>query len=559
MSAHTPPSFHVLVRTSLACALGATAAFAQVAGPRPGSGSAPQPQGQQKPAATYDYTAMPSRYVELEPFDRYGRRRTWNPLTMSDGTGEYPILRGAGLLDVYNTNKWKGDRPVIGENTFFAAQAVWNNLFESRDKVGDSATELRSTMFLTADFFHGDTVFRPPTWRVRTTLALDVRDADDVDNGETQGDASVQELFGELLLWEMDPYLDFGSIRVGRQAFASDFRNFIFQDNNDGVLLFGSFFESRVDWEIGFFDLVAKDPFSNLNRGFEQRDQQFWVANVFIEDVLAMGYEMQFSVQGVSDSAGFEDQTIGQVDRDVDLLYLGFNGEGRIGDLEVAHAFYWMTGQDDLNQFSATEIDVSAQMAALEIALPWDWRRYVFSVLYASGDGNPNDSKGEGFDSVFDNPAFAGGAFGFWNRQGLNTGNIGDAGFIPNPRALTNTNSIYPNLRQKAFEAPNSVNPGLFMLHGGCEATLSNYWTVAANAAYLSFVDTAVLEQFSGVNSVGNGIGFDFSLAAQYRPLGVDNCIVTPGIQMLVPVDGFKDLSDEDVLFALFVNAVVVL
>lgn len=548
MSAHTPPSFHVLVRTSLACALGATAGLAQVAGPRPGSGAAPEPQGQQTPAATYDYTAMPSRYVELEPFDRYGRRRAWNPLTMSDGTGEYPILRGAGLFDVYNTNTWKGDRPVIGENTFFAAQAVWNNLFESRDKVGDSADELRSTLFLTADFFHGDTVFRPPTWRVRTTLALDVRDADDVDNGETQGDGSVQELFGELLLWEMDPYLDFGSIRVGRQAFASDFRNFVFQDNNDGVLLFGSFFESRVDWEIGFFDLVEKDEFSNLNKGFDSRDQQFWVANVFVEDVLAMGYEMQFSLQGVSDSAGFE--FLGtQFDRNVDAYYLGFNGEGRIGGLEVAHALYWMTGEDDNNLLTGANEDINAYMAALEVAVPWDWRRYVFSFLYASGDGDSFDGEGNGFDSVFDNPAFAGGAFGFFNRQGLAV-----AG-----QTINNTNSIYPNLRTKAFEGPNSVNPGLIMLHGGCEATLSNYWTVAANAAYLSFADTQVLEDLFPGESLGNGIGFDFSLAAQYRPLGVDNCIVTPGIQMLVPVDGFKDLSDEDVLFALFVNAVVVL
>jgi len=541
--------------------------LAQVTGPRPAPGgnkpATNTPQEPQKPASRYVYEPVHSRYMRLEAFDRYGRRHKWNPLTMSDGTGEYPILRGSPWLDVYNTNLWKGDEPILGENTFLALELISNNLFESRDKVtvpgqDDSAVEVRTTNFLTADFFHGDTVFRPPTWRVRTTLALDVRDADDVGGGDTQTDAAVQELFGEALLWESDPYLDFGSLRLGRQAFASDFRNFIFTDNNDGVQLFGTLSESSIDFQLAFFDLASKDPFSNLNDKVGDRDQTFWAANVFLEDLLATGYEIELTVQGVHDTAGVNDFGV-ILPRDVDVYYFGFNGEGRIGGLEVAHAFYWMTGTDELNQFANQEVDISAQMAALEIAIPWDWRRYVFSFLYASGDGDPTDDKGEAFDGVFDNPNFAGGAFGFFDRQGLNTGNLVDAGL--NGRALVNTNSFYPNLRTKANEAPNSVNPGLIIVHAGCEATLSNQWNVAVNASYLMFADTAVLEQFNidGLNSIGNGIGVDLSVAAQYRPLGVDNVIVTPGIQVLVPVDGFKDLSNEDALFALFVNAVIVL
>jgi hypothetical protein len=579
MLATTLPSRSSLVRAVLAPALCAGVALAQVAGPRPVQGGtspgtntspgttspATKATDPQQPASSrFTYEPVHNRYMRLDAFDRYGKRHKWNPLTMSDGTGEYPILRGAPLFDVYNTNKWKGDEPILGENTFLAAQLVSNNLFESRDKVqADSAVELRSTEFLTVDFFHGDTVFRPPTWRVRATLAADFRDADDVGGGKTQTDAAFQELFGEVLLWESDPYLDFGSLRLGRQAFASDFRNFIFVDNNDGVQLFGTLNESKVDWQLAFFDMASKDPFSNFNDGIGDRDQTFWAANVFFEDLLATGYKVELSLQGVHDTAGFNDQTLGQIDRTVDAYYLGFNGEGRIGKLEVAHAFYWMTGKDDLNQFSARQTDISAQMAAIEVAVPWDWRRYVFSALYASGDSNPTDNKGGGFDSVTDNPNFAGGAFGFFDRQGINTNTadnpvgLVDAG--GNNRALVNTNSFYPNLRTKANEAPNSVNPGLFILHAGCEATLSNYWNVAVNASYLMFANTAVLEQASGLNSVGNGIGFDFSVAGQYRPLGVDNVIITPGIQVLVPTDGFKDLSNEDALFAVFINAVIVL
>ncbi|MCB9877836.1 MAG: hypothetical protein H6835_09565 [Planctomycetes bacterium] len=524
------------------------AALAQVAGPRRNGGAEPQqpqqPQAQrdERPASEqFQYSPVLSRYLRLDPFDRYGVRRPWNPLTMSDGTGEYPILQGAGLLDVYNTNKWKGDLPVIGENTFFAGQVLWNNLVESRDKANSThADEVRSTMFATADFFHGDTVFRPATWRVRATFAFDERNADDVDNGNTQGDIAVQEMFGEMLLWEMDPYLDFGSIRVGRQAFASDFRNFIFQDNNDAVKLFGSFWESRIDFEFAFFDLVAKDPFSNLNRGFLGRDQQYWSASVFLEDMLAMGYKVQFTMQGAHDTSRAAT---------IDAYYAGFNGQGRIGKIQVAHALYWMFGEDEGNKISGAKEDINAQMAALEIAIPDSWARYVFSALYASGDSNVNDGKGTGFDSVFDNPAFAGGANGFFHRQAIAAGGQG----------IANTNSFYPNLRTKAFEGPNSVNPGLFILHTGYEATLSNYWTAAVNAAYLSFVNTASLEQATGRNNLDLGIGFDLSLTAQWRPLGVDNCIITPGVQMLVPTGGLADLTNEDALFAFFVNAAIVL
>ncbi|MBL8728133.1 MAG: hypothetical protein JNM25_06865, partial [Planctomycetes bacterium] len=121
----------------LAPALCAGVALAQVAGPRPvPGGSGTTPNEPQQPASTrYRYEPVHNRYMRLDAFDRYGRRQKWNPLTMSDGTGEYPILRGAGLFDVYNTNKWKGDEPILGENTFLALQLISNNLFESRDKV----------------------------------------------------------------------------------------------------------------------------------------------------------------------------------------------------------------------------------------------------------------------------------------------------------------------------------------------------------------------------------------------------------------------------------------
>jgi len=528
---------------------------------------AQNPDLQKPQEPPFRYEPVRSRYLRLDPFDRYGRRRAWNPLTLSDGTGDYPIIGSSGLLDVYNTNKWKGDLPVIGENIFFAAEIVSANLLEARDKAGaDSETEIRSTDFFTAELFHGDTVFRPPTWRVRANLAVDFRDASETTDG-FDNDAAVQEFFGEALLWDLDPYLDFGSIRVGRQVFASDFRNLVFVDNNDGVQLFGSFNESKIDYQIAFFDLVAKDPISNLNRGFEDRDQTFFAANVFFEDLLAMGYEIEFTVQWAHDTAGFVDPVFGgDVDRDVDVYYLGFLGDGRIGSVEFAHALYWMTGEDEQNQVASQDgglavdqldQDINAIMAAVEITIPDNWRRYVFSGLYASGDDDLGDGKGEGFDSVFDNPNFAGGAFGYFHRQAIAAGNLGGNGI-----GLVNTNSFYPNLRTKANDAPNSVNPGIIMVHGACEADLSNYWSVFANLTYLHFAQTGALDALAalgGNGSVSASFGVDVSLAAEWRPFGVDNVIVTPGIQGLFSTGGLEDLTGDTALGAFFLNAVIIL
>jgi len=499
-----------------------------------------QPDAQQ-PGATprVRYQPVQSRYLDLEPFDRYGRRRGWNPLLFSDGTGEYPLLRGGGLLDVYNVNPLKGDRPISGEHLFFVTDVVSTNTFESREKANaPDALEKRTTNFLSFELFHGDTVFRPPTWRVRATGAFDTRDADDIGGGVTQTDFAMQELFAEALLWELDPYFDFASLRVGRQAFASDFRNFIFVDQNDGAQLFGSLCESRIDYQLAFFDLVEKDPESNLSRGTESRDQTFFAANVFLEDMLSMGYEVQLTTQWVHDTQGAT----------IDAYYLGFLGDGRLGKVDFAHALYLMFGDDEQNAFAGRSVSTSAHLAAVEVGIPDSWRRYVFSALYASGDDDPTDGDGNGFDSVFDNPQFAGGQLGFFHRQAI----------AVDGTLISNANSFYPNLRGKAAAGPNSVNPGLAILHAGVEAELSNYWSVVGNASYLQFADTAVLEATFG-QSLSRGIGIDLSVGARYRPFGVDNVVITPVLQALVPTGGLDQLVSDDLLVGFFVNATIVL
>ena len=54
-----------------------------------------------------------------------------------------------------------------------------------------------------------------------------------------------QELFAEYHLADLSPNYDFVSTRAGIQGFTSDFRGFIFGDNQLGVRLFGNLESNR--------------------------------------------------------------------------------------------------------------------------------------------------------------------------------------------------------------------------------------------------------------------------------------------------------------------------
>lgn len=492
-----------------------------------------------------------SRYFYLPTIERYRRsqRGFLAPFRVAQ-TGEYPIVGEQPWWNPYNTNTYKGDRPILGEHIFLRLDAVQNLTLESRDIAGRAADDslvVVHQQFFSAEVFHGDTVFRPKTWAVRTTVATDLRDADVAFNGDTQVDFALQEFFGEVLIAEFDPYLDSVSARLGRQAFQSDFRNFLFADVNDGVRVFGTARKNRIQYDLAFFNLVEKDKFSNLNRTAESRDQQLFILDAFYQDAGFDGYTAEAALIVLAD-----DGNKGNRNDEETLVYVGFFGDGRIGIFEVNHNLVLMAGDHDNNPIAGRDVSVLAGLLAAEVALPRDWYKLVGSFLVATPDTDANDGQGNGFDGIFDNPDFAGANFGFWHRQAFNIGG----------QQISNTNSLYPNLRTKNFNAPNSVNPGLFLLHGGVEATVSNFWAVFANTSLLSFLNTDSLEQASGNNrSIDKLIGVDVSLAAQYRPLGIDNFVILIGTSALLVGDGLRDTerafggSSSSVLLGSFVTA----
>ena len=79
-----------------------------------------------------------------------------------------------------------------------------------------------------------------------------------------------------------------------RDRFNSDFRGFLFSDEQPGVRLFGNLRSNRINYNLAYFYLLEKNTNSELNT-FQPRHQQVYIGNVYIQDFLAKGYTTEFS------------------------------------------------------------------------------------------------------------------------------------------------------------------------------------------------------------------------------------------------------------------------
>lgn len=494
----------------------------------------------------------------------------------ADPSTETPYQSELRLWHPYLQSKFKGDAPIFGQDIFLNITAENFFQFEARKlptPSGVSAERPNSSEFfglgdqlfyandfsIGIDLFKGETAFKPVDWALRILGVynhnyLDVEERNVVNpnpqNGTTREKEffALQEAFGEIHLRDLSSNYDFISARVGIQPFVSDFRGFIFNDTNLGVRLFGNYDNNRWQYNIAAFDMLEKDTYSDLNE-FSRRDQQIYVANVFRQDLIWKGYtgELTFlaNFDGGSrhyDKNGFitRPAPIGTVaDHYVQAYYLGWTGDGHIGSLNIDHAFYQVFGEDGLNGIAGRRVQISAQMAALELSIDKDWMRHKFSVFYASGDHNPTNSMATGFDSVFDRPFFIGGPFSFFSHQGFNLG-----GTSVN---FKQRDSLVVDFRTSKSEGQsNFVNPGAFIVGYGLDADITPKLRGFMNVNYIRTVDTATIETVLFTNRASNDFGLDCSAGFQWRPLLTDNVIVTAGAGFLVPRWGYKDIYEAN-------------
>lgn len=533
--------------------------------------------GAQTEGSTPDFVILRDRWrIGLPRWERYARA--------VDLDSPYATGR---RLDPYNQNVLKGDYPLFGDRWFLVLDALSDTLTEYRRlpvvgppsaqnpggalffSPGDQllAVEQVSASF---DFFRGYASFRPLDFRVRVTPAanlnylrarentvvnIDVRQG----SSRVDGHASLEEAFVEVKLADTSPFYDFVSLRAGTQFFNSDFRGFVFMDNQPGVRLFGNFKSNRHQYNLAYFNLVEKDTNSQLNR-FHSRHQHVAVANYYIQDFLAKGYTAQWSVHYNNDRPSRHFNTndfitrpapIGDVvPKSVNAIYLGWTGDGHFGPLNITHAFYQVLGRERPNQiagnvFGPVKTKINAQMAALELSVDHDWRRYRGAFFYASGDDDPNDEDARGFDSILDQPFFAGAGVSFFNRQEIRLSGTAVG--------LVHRFSLLPNLRSSKEEGQsNFVNPGLWLVNGGVDAELTPKLRGSANLNVLSFAHTEVLQALLFQSDISRFIGIDLGLGLEYRPWLNNNVILSAGTAALLPGAGFRDIYSSKSLLSSF-------
>jgi hypothetical protein len=511
------------------------------------------------------------------------------------------LIQSLGLVkerwfDPYNQNTLKGDRPIDpakvpwlpihGEDWFFAASAVSDTVIEPRTfpiPVGVQTTErpqsldifgkdasyvLSQTFIVGASLFKGSTAFKPPEIEYRLALAFNINHVNVPErrvlhvepskpSHRTDSFIGVQELFVDYHLRNTSDRYDFESIRVGIQPFQSDFRGFLFNDQQLGVRLFGNRDNNRFQFNLAAFWRLEKDTNSGLNSVIQRpRDDFVFVGNVYRQDFLIPGLTSQITaVYNLNresgrvhvDDNGFPARPalLGDLrGRDYDVVYLGYNADGRIGRLNLTASVYGALGQDRNSFFTSRPAQIRAWFGAAELSYDKDWMRFRLSGLYASGDRHPYDDVENGFDAIFENPIFAGADTSYWIRQTIPFAGGGRA------IAISGRNGILNSLRSSKEEGQSNFNnPGTALVGVGGDFDVTPTTRLSANVNHLWFADTAVLQTLRNEGSIPKDIGWDLSAAAIWRPKATQNIVVRLSGAVLAPGKGFRDLfanSDRD-------------
>ena len=565
-----------------------TACAAEPAGPTtpypglrsPTQASPVEVSPEQIPPASANFSPNPDRWdIAMPEWRRYEKQP------------DAPYVKGH-WYDPFNRNRIKGDYPIFGQRWFFHFTGTSETGFDGRrlpTPSGLSSDPRGSGFFgrgeqafvaedlrLSFDLFRGDTSFRPVDFRVRLTPEINLNFLQTRERGIVNVDTrkgtnrfdmhvGLQEAFVEAKLRDLSPNYDFVSVRAGIQQFTSDFRGFLFSEEQPGVRIFGNLRSNRFAYNLAWFDLLEKNTNSGLNT-FHKRGQQVYVANLYVQDFLTKGYTTEFSFHYNRDDASvhYDDNgflvrpaPVGAVvngtvhPHNIRAYYLGWTGNGHIGRINVSNAFYQALGRDDFNTIAGRRVSINAQMAALELSVDKDWARYRASFFYASGDSSNRsgasrtDGTARGFDSIVDNTHFAGTDFSFWDREGIRLTATGVA--------LATPMSLLPDLRSSKEEGQaNFVNPGIYVFNLGADFDVTPKLRAFVNSNYLRFDRTEPLELLLFQRPIRHSIGTDFGAGFEYRPPLSENIVVRGGASALVPGQSLQDIYNGRVLFSLF-------
>jgi hypothetical protein len=492
-------------------------------------------------------------------------------------------LAGSPIANWYNPytqNALKADRPLFDtQDWFINLTGISDSVVEPRSfplPTGIQTTQrsgsndifghtdslaVSQTFIASASIINGSTAFKPPDLEIRLTLAFNLNYAQAPERAILSINPSdypnrfddflgVQEAFIDYHIRNVSERYDFDSVRVGIQPFSTDFRGFLFQDDQLGVRFFGDRDDNRYQYNLAFFDRLEKDTNSGLN-SIEQplRKDYVAVANLYRQDLPVPGFTSQITAvynanrQGNSiifDKNGFPvvPALIGDDrPRDYDVVYLGYNGDGHIDEFNLTTSFYYALGQDRNNIFTDRPADIRSFFAAAEPSYDLDWMRFKLSGLFASGNADPRSNTEHGFDAILEDPQFAGADASYWIRQAIPLISGSSVVF------LSSRNGILDDLRSSKTQGQSNFNnPGTVLLGAGADFDVLPELRVSTNVNHLWFADTEVLEILRQQGDIPNDIGWDLSVSTDYRPWQTQNVVFRVSGAYLVPGSGLDRL-----------------
>jgi hypothetical protein len=498
-----------------------------------------------------------------------------------------PNAYGQNFFDPYHRNTLKADKPVFGD-WFFNLNAFSDSVLELRDiptAVGGATTarddendvfgQPRQTFFsqtLGTEFvlYEGDTVFKPPEYEFRLSPVFDfnretVDELQEVNidprRGTSRNDdfVGLQSAFFDMHLRDVSDRYDFDSFRIGIQPFSTDFRGFLFQDNQPGVRFFGTRDDNTFQYNFAYFRRLTKDTNSGLNDlDRPPRHDDIFASNLYWQDMPVLGLTSQWTIvydrdrernHPYYDSNGFLERPAplgAEIGRDYDVVYVGYNMDGHWNRWNLTTSIYLAGGRESTGTFIQQSDQVRAGFAALEVSRDFDWIRPRLSLLYASGDRNPFDRKATGFDAIEENPQFAGADSSFWIRQAVPL--VGGGGVDLTPR-----DGVLNDLRSGNNSQSNFTNPGIWLAGLGVDFDILPTLRVSANANYLSMPDPQVVEVARAQTGLSHSIGEDVSASVIYRPLLSQNIVLRASYARLITGSGYDGLfPNSDLNYFLF-------
>ena len=494
-------------------------------------------------------------------------------------------------LDPFHHNTLKGDRPLArgkrpgflkGDDWYVIASGVSDTVVEPRsfpipvgnqttadpdsnDTFGRSNSLVLSQTFIAGfSLLKGETAFKPPVIEYRVAIAGNINHVEvperrvlfvEPSKGtkRTDGFIGLQEAFIDYHIGRFDTKrYDFVSLRLGIQPFQSDFRGFLFNDNQLGVRLFGNRDNNRLQFNLAAFWRIEKDTNSGLNDiGAPLRRDWILTANLYRQDFPVIGLTSQISAtyninnetKVFVDANGFPARPalLGDLrPHRYRVLYLGYGVDGHIGRINVTGQVYGAFGRTQNNFLTSAPARIGAFFGAAELSYDKDWARIRVSALYASGDNDPYDNVEQGFDAILENPQFAGADTSYWIRQSIPFAGGGRA------ISVNGRGGILNSLRSSKDQGQsNFINPGTALAGLGGDFDLTPNLRVSANANHLWFANTKVLQVLRNEGSIPKSIGWDLSLSSIWRPKAAQNVVFRLSGAVLQAGSGFRDLFDK--------------